>query len=138
MHLWAVSSRRLRAHHAWYKIIERLRWPGKSVHEINNMYNLWRTPHDSIVMYPAQREWGKEWTYENVPMGWWAPYMNLANERWNINADPWQIAEIQRLVAEHGAETFRGLDLFGCDTLAPNAPMDSSASQTPLPPSLNR
>jgi hypothetical protein len=29
------------------------------------------------------------------------------------NEPLWQEAEVRRLVAEHGAETFKGLDLFG-------------------------
>jgi hypothetical protein len=31
----------------------------------------------------------------------------------DVDAEPWQEAEVRRLVAEHGRETFAGLDLFG-------------------------
>ena len=144
-HLWGVSERRLRAKQALYKITERLKWPGKSVHEINNLYNLWRTPHDSTVMYPQMREWGKEWTFASVPLEWWEPYEPLMRHLHihggdydsRVFVEPWQEVEVRRLVAQHGAEIFKGLDLFGCDTVISNAPMDSSASQTPLSPSLD-
>ncbi len=115
LHLWGVSERRLRAKHALYKVTERLRWPAKSVHEVNYMYNLWRTPHDSLVMYPQNAEWSKEWTFTDVPAEWWRPYNRtlIHDDNYKAGTTLWQEAEVKRLVAQHGAETFKSLDLFG-------------------------
>lgn len=112
MHLWGVSERRLRAKHALYVVTERLRWPKKSTEEIGNQYSLWRTPADSIPLYPAQREWHQPWTFADVPESWWEPYAHLMRYI-DLEAEPWQEAECRRLVEEHGRERFTGLDLFG-------------------------
>ena len=104
LHLWGVSERRLIAKHALYKITERLRWPDKDVRQIDFMY--------SQCVKGGLREDPKTWTYSQVPLEWWLPY-----QRWmhylDVDAEPWQTAECQRLVAEHGREKFQGLDLFG-------------------------
>lgn len=112
MHLWGASERRLTAHHAWYKVNERLRWPNKPVQEIDRMYNLWRSPEDSAIEYPQQTDWAKPWTFSDVPASWREPYAHLMKYL-DIDTEPWQIAECQRLVQEHGKERFAGLDLFG-------------------------
>jgi hypothetical protein len=114
-HLWGVSERRLKAKHALYKCVERLRWPAKATVEIERQYNLWRSPHDCSVKYGLQPAWALEWTFANVPAEWWAPYEGLGVKLVNdlTPGDLWQEAEVRRLVAEHGAETFKGLDLFG-------------------------
>jgi hypothetical protein len=112
LHLWGVSERRITAKHALYKINERLRWPGKSITEIDRMYNLWRSPADSAVEYPQQTDWGKPWTFADVPASWWAGYEHLM-QYLDIDAEPWQEGEVRRLLEEHGTEAFRGLDLFG-------------------------
>lgn len=112
MHLWGADPMRLRAKHALYKLTERIRWPQKSVDQINGMYNLWRTPYDCYVMYPQQRQFLEEWTFKSVPDSWWKPY-----EPWmkylNLSQTVWQIAECQRLIEQHGRDKFAGLDLFG-------------------------
>jgi hypothetical protein len=114
-HLWGVSERRLRAKHALYKCVERLRWPTKPIEAIEQQYNLWRSPHDCSVKYGLQPAWALEWTFANVPAEWWAPYEGLGVKLVNdlTPGDLWQEAEVRRLVVEHGAETFKGLDLFG-------------------------
>jgi hypothetical protein len=115
-HLWGVSERRLKAKHALYKCVERLRWPAKATVEIEREYNLWRSPHDCSVKYGLQPAWALEWTFANVPAEWWAPYKDLMIrylDQHLENEPLWQEAEVRRLVAEHGAETFKGLDLFG-------------------------
>jgi hypothetical protein len=115
-HLWGVSERRLKAKHALYQVTEALRWPNKSQDEIRRQYSLWRDPVASRLMYPQMPEWGKPWTFADVPAEWWAPYEALVHDHLvppEGEGEPWQIAEVRRLVAEHGAETFKGLDLFG-------------------------
>jgi len=112
-HLWGVSERRLRAKHALYKVTERLRWPSKPAGEIDRMYNLWRSPGDCAGY--GNQEWTKPWTFADVPREWWDPYQKELLDHLDPVAfsEPWQEAEVRRLVAEHGAETFKGLDLFG-------------------------
>lgn len=110
LHLWGVSERRLRAKHALYKVTERLRWPTKNIQEIEALYNLWRPPiAGSSECVP--------WTFADVPVEWWPEaYCNLLGYvQLDIKRELWQEVEVRRLVAEHGAETFAGLDLFGCE-----------------------
>jgi hypothetical protein len=102
MHLWGASERRLKAHHAHYKLTERLRWPDKSTAEIDRMY--------SWCVRGVNNE-AATWTYADVPPEWWAPYRNWM-EYLDVDAEPWEEAECRRIVAEY--EYVRcGLDLFG-------------------------
>ena len=114
-HLWGVSERRLRAKHALYKVTERLRWPAKPILDIERMYNLWRSAEDGYAHNHGR--YGDPWTYADVPAEWWAPYADLAKYlyigQYGLDLVTWQEAEVRRLVAEHGAEAFKGLDLFG-------------------------
>jgi hypothetical protein len=117
-HLWGVSERRLRARHALYKVTERLRWPDRPTRDIELMYNDWRSPEDNAQHYPEMKRYHEPWTYADVPVEWWQPYAgdDLLDLVANIRCDDrelWQEAEVRRLVAQYGAETFRGLDLFG-------------------------
>lgn len=105
MHLWGVSERRLRAKHALYKLTERLRWPQKAVQDIDRMYS-W-----AIHGRPEAGDGRDRWTFAQVPEHWWKPYEHLMHYL-NVDADPWQEAECRRLVAEHSAAQFAGLDLF--------------------------
>ena len=104
MHLWGASERRLIAKHAMYKVTERLRWPDKDVRDIDFMY--------SQCVKGGLRENPKDWTFADVPEAWWKPYEHLLRYL-DVDAEPWQEAEVRRLVAEHGREKFAGLDLFG-------------------------
>lgn len=109
MHLWANSERRIRAKSALYKCTERLRWPNKPVPEIDQMYN-W-----AVYGQPGHPSFGtpETWTYADVPHEWWAPYHDLKAEHLHVDAEPYQEAEIRRLIALHGRAAFDGLDLFG-------------------------
>ena len=99
LHLWGASERRLVAKHALYKITERLRWPAKDSETINQQYNL-------AIREPEFQPW----RYAAVPPGWLPSDMAALID---VDAEPWQEAECRRLVAQHGASAFRGLDLFG-------------------------
>lgn len=112
LHLWGASERRLRAKHAMYKVSERLRWPDKPIAQIERMYNLWRSPADCLVEYPEMKDWGKPWTFADVPESWWTPYVHLMKYL-DINAEPWQEKWVREQVIEHEADRFKGLDLFG-------------------------
>lgn len=105
MHLWGVSKRRLLAKHALYKMTETLRWPAKSRTEIDRNYNLAFDPG-------ADPRFEQQWAYAQVPAAWWEPYAHLMKYL-DAEADPWQEAECRRLLAQHGAERFAGLNLFG-------------------------
>jgi Glycosyl transferase family 2 len=112
-HLWGVSERRLRAKHALYKVTERLRWPDRDVREIELTYNDWRSPEDNAAHWPEMKRYREPWTFADVPAGWWKPYYGLMQGNLYIDAQPWQEAEVRALWWKHGAETFKGLDLFG-------------------------
>lgn len=111
MHLWGASERRLIAKHALYKVTEHLR-KMNTVEHIELKYNDYRSPSDNAKHWPQQTEWHKPWTYSPVPESWWATYAHLMKYL-DVDAEPWQEAEVRRLVAEHGREKFAGLDLFG-------------------------
>lgn len=102
LHLWGASERRLRAKHALYAITERLRWPGKGLQQINEMYGL----HAQPLPHEAR------WKFAEVPAEWWAPYADLMKYL-DLDAEPWQEQYCRDLIAKHGAETFAGLDLYG-------------------------
>lgn len=110
MHLWGASERRLIAKHALYKATERLRFPDKPVTEIDRMYS-WAIKGDTEPPY-AHFGTPETWTYAATPDSWWAPYMPLLKHL-HVEAQPYQEAEVRRLVAEHGAARFQGLGLFG-------------------------
>lgn len=107
MHLWGCSERRLKAKAAMYKITERLRWPEKPVQIIDRMYS-W-----CIHGQPGHPSYGtpETWSYREMPAEWWQPYSGLMKHL-DIDAEPWQVAEVQRLVAKHPGIA-EGLDLFG-------------------------
>ena len=98
MHLWGSDERRLAAKHSAYKVTERLRWPQRCCCEIERQYNMWRD-------FP-----GSGWRFDAVPAEWWGA-RDLSAIR--LTDTPWQEDFVRRLVAEHGAERFAGLDLFG-------------------------
>ena len=99
LHLWGASERRLRAKHALYRVTERIRWPEKPAAEIERYYNLATTPREP-------------WTFKGVPPEWLETYQDLMPYL-HIDAEPWQVSEVKRLVLEHGVQKFHGLDLLG-------------------------
>ncbi len=106
LHLWGASERRLIAKHRLYKMRDVLRWPGQR-EKIEREYS-W-----AIKGEPSNPAFGTpaSWTYADVPLEWWhsyKPWMKYLD----IDAEPWQEAECRRLREQHGAEAFRGLDLF--------------------------
>lgn len=107
MHLWGSSERRLIAKHALYKVTEHTR----KMHHVT-----WIDREYSLAIHgdPQQASYGTPatWTYSPVPDSWWAPYAHLMKYL-DVDKEPWQEAEVRRLVAEHGRDKFSGLDLFG-------------------------
>ncbi len=110
MHLWGASERRLRAKHAWYKMLEALRWPDKPRREIDRYY--------SMAIWPgAAPQFDRNWRYAPVPTGWWKPHVE-ARQYLNLDAEPWQEAEVRRLWREDGPAKFVGLNLYGVEVSA--------------------
>ena len=102
LHYWGYSEERLIAKHALYKITERLRWPEKPVQEIDRLYN--------VAVRGGMPEPASQWIFEAVP----ADRRWLSLEHHVADGDHgWIANECRRLVHQYGAETFRGLDLFG-------------------------
>lgn len=99
MHYQWATRRRLVAKQALYKATEVLRWPGREpVAKVDARYN------------PATDERG----LLTVPINdhWVAAYgLDLEMASWL--AEPWQEAELNRLITEHGRERFAGLNFFG-------------------------
>ena len=99
LHLWGASERRLGAKHALYRITERLRWPEKPAAVIERYYSQATTPREP-------------WTFRGVPAAWLEAYQDYIPYL-DIDADPWQAAEVVRLLEIHGRDRFAGLDLLG-------------------------
>jgi hypothetical protein len=109
VHLWGASERRLRAKHALYKITERLRWPHKTDAEIERTYGPATDPNSLLA---RQMNLARPWTFNALPATWLEPYADLVPYL-NVDAEPWQEAEVRLLLEAHGREHFRGLDLLG-------------------------
>jgi hypothetical protein len=105
MHLWGASERRLLAKHRLYKMTEASRWPDKSRVQIDRYYN-------QAILPSANMSYAQNWEYASVPESWWLAYSDLMLHL-HVDDTPWQEAECRRLMAQHGAIRFRGLDLFG-------------------------
>ncbi len=91
MHFQHVSRRRLVAKQLLYKLTEVLRW-GNMACEIEAKYG--RTTDESGMKLSP------------VPDAWGVPVIDA-------DAEPWQEAEVKRLLREHGRERFAGIDLLG-------------------------
>jgi hypothetical protein len=107
MHLQFSSERRLRAKQALYKMVEVIRWPGRSpVAAVNRMYDL--------AVYGSYDSQNPDLKTERAMPEWWETY---AERGWlsmlDLDAEPWQEAECRRLWQEYGPLKFDGLDLFG-------------------------
>jgi hypothetical protein len=99
LHLWGSSERRLKAKHALYAVTERIRWPHKPVASIAHMYGLaFENP--------------QLWQFNKPPLTWW---LRESADLIDLEQAPWQEAEVRRLIAEHGAAKFAGLNLHGLD-----------------------
>jgi hypothetical protein len=103
MHLWGVSERRLRAKHCAYKMIETLRWPQKPRSDIDLLYDLAFTPS-------AAPQFDQHWSFAETPADWWQSYLPLM-QYLDVDAEPWQESDCERLRQLHGDDRFAGLDL---------------------------
>lgn len=100
LHYWGASERRLRAKHALYKIVERLKGNERvGQMSINEYY--------SLALDPKM-----PWTFKSVPESWLDGYQDLMRCL-HVDKEPWQEAACKRLYQEYGKQKFSGLDLFG-------------------------
>lgn len=98
-HMQFANWARLTAKHAWYKMVERVRWPDRpksSVEVLNYKYGQ-ALDEQGLGTSP-------------VPLSWWGelPYREI-----NLTDPGWFAKECRRLLAKYGSERFAGLDLFG-------------------------
>lgn len=98
LHLQFASWRRLLAKHAWYKAMERLKYPHKSTADIERQYSL--APNESGLRLA------------DVPAEWWAPYTDFLKHL-DLDREPWHEAAVRQMVADNGPERFAGLNLYG-------------------------
>ena len=98
IHLQFANWDRLVAKHALYKMSERVKFQSKNIESIDRLYNL------------ALDENGLQTTKMQDEI--WGPYSDLLKYI-DMDKTPWQIAECERLMKEHGKGTFEGLNLFG-------------------------
>lgn len=107
MHLQFVNARRLCAKQALYQATEVLRWPGRETpDQIRRKYSLSVYGCDDAAKAERFR------LTDQYTEAWWEPYLPLM-KHYHPDAEPWQEVELKRLVAEHGAAKFAGLDFFG-------------------------
>lgn len=99
LHAQMLCDRRLRIKQYWYQLVERSRWPNRE------------TPQQVAARYtPTVESPGK---LSRVPDAWWEPYQHLMRHL-DLDAEPWQLAECRRLIAENpGIEV--GLNNFGVE-----------------------
>ncbi len=93
MHLQHAVWRRVVAKQALYRMTELLRWD-KPVKEINRRYG---PTTDEIGMWLS-----------DVPPLWWQGYDRSGID---LAAEPWQEAEVRRLLEQYRSERFEGLEL---------------------------
>lgn len=105
LHFWGASERRLHEKHRLYRVTERLRWPGKDVKLIERTYSMAEKGMSWVGDTPGT------WVYRGVDPAWYAGYEDLMAKHLHVDAEPWQKAECDRLIAEHGRERFAGLDV---------------------------
>ncbi len=96
MHLQFADHRRLVAKHRYYKMLEVTRWPGReTVEAVDKKYSNAVQPPKKLTGMPP--EWWRGIPKDAISLGEW----------------PWHQGEADRLLAIHGIEKFKGLDLFG-------------------------
>jgi hypothetical protein len=98
MHLQFANWPRLRAKHAWYKMMEALRCPWRSRAEIDAQYNVALDEAGLIT--------------ESVPFAWWEPYSDLLGYV-DVGKPPWHEQQVQQWWSQYGPDAFVGLNLFG-------------------------
>jgi hypothetical protein len=98
-HLAHSNWRRLQTKTAWYKMIEITRFPWRrSPAELDDWYS-WDLKETGLDL-------------RAVDPSWWLPYATWLDEV-ELDGDCWYEAECRKLWADHGPDTFAGLELWG-------------------------
>jgi hypothetical protein len=105
LHFWGASEKRLHEKHRLYRITERLRWPDKDVRDIERMYSM------AEKGMPWAGDTPGTWAYADVQESWYRGYEDLMAKHLDVDAEPWQRAECDRLIELHGHQHFAGLDV---------------------------
>ena len=100
LHLQRAVWRRAEARQTLYKMNEVLNWPNRRKGGIAAI----EARHERSI-----DEQGA--TMEAVPEEWWAH--GLDRGMIDLKAEPWEVGEVKRLLAEHGRERFEGISLRG-------------------------
>ena len=99
MHLQFADKRRITAKHAWYKMMERVRWPERDTAlRIDQKY--------------SQALDERKMNLTEIPESWWG-HVPMIKGQIRLGETPWHEAECERLWAEYGPERFEGLNLYG-------------------------
>lgn len=98
MHLQFANWRRLTAKHALYKMMERVKYPEKSVTKIDYEYSLALDESNLVT--------------KEIPALWWEGHRGLQRHV-DLTAEPWQERECRRLLHQFGPMPFTALNLFG-------------------------
>jgi hypothetical protein len=96
MHLQWASWRRLTSKHRFYKLTERLKYPDKSVSEIDQMYSLALNEHGLTV--------------QDCPPEWWSGHAEL-RQFIDLDAEPWHERECAKILKDNPSLAY-GLNLF--------------------------
>lgn len=104
MHLWGANEKRLVAKHRLYKVTERILFPDKPVADIEYEYN------QATRGRPNHGDTPATWKFLGVPAEWWNGHADLMRHL-HLDAEPWQDAEADRLIALHGRAAFAGLSV---------------------------
>ncbi|MDX2114043.1 MAG: glycosyltransferase family 2 protein [Planctomycetota bacterium] len=121
LHMQFCAHERLVAKAVWYKLNEVLRYPGRATaRQLNEQYD-WALGSGAGAGAQAARV---------VPMRqeWWGAYRELAGRYLDLTARPWQADEVRRLVDEHGAARFAGIDFHGLLAGAPAETREGAAA----------
>lgn len=93
---WADDDR-LTAKHVWYRMQELLRWPERETPaQLNKKYDQALIPPDA---------------YMSIPYPWVVGYCELIADYLHIGRKSWYVAEIEKMLENHGRDKFLGLDL---------------------------
>lgn len=99
LHYQFADYRRLQVKHAWYKMMERVKYPDKSVEKIEAQYSV------------ALDETGLK--LDRIPPDWLLDYVPYCQTEVLMGLRSWHYDECERMWAERGPAYFAGLNLFG-------------------------
>ena len=99
LHMQHAQWNRLLAKQAWYKMKERVMYPGRDkAIVVDKRYHAAVDEHNLRT--------------EPVPKSWLAPYKDILKHL-RLDMVPWQIADMKAMMAKHGPQRFDGLNLYG-------------------------